>query len=88
QLWTALASIDSPDLYLHIDLDSLDPSVLRANHFATERGLILHTVHDAIDAIRANKRVVGISFTAYDPEADTANQALPIVVDIINRSSA
>ncbi|HUP87763.1 MAG TPA: arginase family protein [Longimicrobiales bacterium] len=88
QLWTALASIDSPDLYLHIDLDSFDPSVLRANHFATDRGLTLHTVHDAIDAIRANKRVVGISFTAYDPEADAANQALPIVVDIINRISA
>jgi arginase len=85
ELWSALAAIPGETAYLHVDLDVMDPSVLRANHFAAPYGLSLHTLHDAIVTLKANKRIAALALTAYDPTADEANQALPLALDIITR---
>lgn len=85
ELWRALARLDTIDLYLHVDLDALDPSVLKANSFATRRGLSLHTLHDAIAAAQATRRIVGLALTAYDPDADVEQHGPAIALDIIAR---
>ena len=85
ELWLALGAIKAPDLYLHIDLDSLGPSLVVANSYATPRGLSQHTLHDVIETARLNKRIAALAITAYDPEADTDNNAIGIVAEIIIR---
>lgn len=61
---------DRPAAYLHIDLDSLDPSVGRANNFAAPGGFGLDGLLDAVDRIADQATLAGVALTAYDPEAD------------------
>ena len=83
ELWAALAQINAPELYLHIDLDALDPTVLIANEFATPRGLTEHTLQDVIATARSNKKIAALAITAYDPSADRANAGQDIVANIL-----
>ena len=85
ELWSALARIAAPNVYLHIDLDALDPAMLHANEFAAPRGLSLHTLHDVIAAAHANGGIGAAAFSAYDPAADHSNAAPGIVADLILR---
>jgi arginase len=61
---------DPSNLYLHVDLDSLDPSVGQANEFSAPDGLSLDRVlalqREAVEAFD----VVCASVTAYDPDFD------------------
>lgn len=59
-----------PRVYLHIDLDSLDPSEGRANRYAAEGGLSLAQLEQAIELVFARFEVVAAALTAYDPEVD------------------
>ena len=59
-----------PRVYLHIDLDSLDPSEGRANRYAAEGGLSLAQLVQAIELVFARFEVVAAALTAYDPEVD------------------
>lgn len=82
QLATALTRLRRDELYLHIDLDALDPSTLTANSFATAGGLSVETLRACIRVAHA-KRFSAVAVTAYDPSADTANAAPAIVVELI-----
>ncbi|HYR12401.1 MAG TPA: arginase family protein, partial [Longimicrobium sp.] len=53
-------------VYLHIDLDVLDPSAGRANSFATPGGLLLPQVLELIDTIRGRLQIGAVALTAYD----------------------
>ena len=57
-------------VYLHVDLDSLDPSEGRANRFAAEGGLSLGQLEEAIELVFARFEVAAAALTAYDPEVD------------------
>lgn len=57
-------------LYLHIDLDVLDPGEGRANAFAAPDGLRLAQVLELIAAARARFRLGAVALTAYDPAYD------------------
>jgi len=59
-----------PRVYLHVDLDSLDPSEGRANRFAADGGLSLAQLEEAIELVFARFEVVAAALTAYDPEVD------------------
>jgi arginase len=59
-----------PRVYLHIDLDALDPSEGRANRYAAEGGLSLRQLEDAIDLVFGSLEVAAAAVTAYDPEVD------------------
>jgi arginase len=59
-----------PRVYLHIDLDALDPSEGRANRFAAEGGLSLRQLEGAIDLVVTRFEVAAAAITAYDPEVD------------------
>jgi arginase len=62
---------DPSRLYLHVDLDSLDPSVGRANEFAAPDGLPLERVlmlqREAVEAFEP----VCAAVTAYNPDFDS-----------------
>jgi arginase family enzyme len=55
--------------YLHLDLDSLDPSHGRANEYAACDGLDLETVKRLIDQVTATFDVPIAAVTAYNPRS-------------------
>jgi arginase family enzyme len=69
---------DGP-VYVHLDCDGLDPSVINAQ-FPVPGGLALDEVRDALAALAADGRLVGIEVTALeDPaQAGTIADLLPI----------
>ena len=57
-------------VYLHIDLDVLDPSEGRANAFAADQGLSVREVLYVIQRIRRRFAIAAVALTAYDPSCD------------------
>lgn len=57
-------------VYLHIDLDVLDPSEGRVNSFSTDEGLLLADVLRVIEMIRGRLTIGAVALTAYDPAFD------------------
>jgi arginase len=57
-------------VYVHIDLDVLDPSVGRANRYAAPDGLVPAELTAAIDAIAKRFEIAAAAFTAYEPAGD------------------
>jgi arginase len=64
------------DVYLHIDLDVLDPGVGWVNRFATPGGFTVDGLLAAIDLITANARLAAAALTAYDPSFDGSDEVL------------
>lgn len=56
--------------YLHVDLDVLDPSVGRANHFAAPGGMSLEGLLSAVEAVGRRLPVAAAGMASYDPAAD------------------
>ncbi|MGQ0561769.1 MAG: arginase family protein [Gemmatimonadota bacterium] len=83
QVASALAAVKPPELYLHIDLDALDPSVLIANSYATEGGLDMDTLGECLATAGKAKRIAAVAFTAFDPSADVMNAGVGVVVNIL-----
>ncbi|MBW3655646.1 MAG: arginase family protein, partial [Gemmatimonadetes bacterium] len=57
-------------VYLHIDLDVLDPSVARANPYAAEGGLSLAQAGAMVHTVGTRFDLGAIALTAYDPDCD------------------
>lgn len=57
-------------VYLHIDLDVLDPAEGTANVFATPHGLLLPQVLQVIEMMRRGLDIAAVALTAYDPTCD------------------
>lgn len=64
-------------VYLHIDLDVLDPSVARANTYAAEGGLSLAQAEAVVHAVGARFELGAIALTAYDPPCDPEGRVPP-----------
>jgi arginase len=62
-------------VYLHIDLDSLDPSEGIANQYSAPGGLSAARLAAAIADVFERFQVVGASITAYNPDSDTDGRA-------------
>ena len=65
---TSFASIKS--VYLHIDLDVLDPAFVKVNSFNTSGGILPKELLDVVSAIKKKYEVCAVAFTAYDPSFD------------------
>jgi arginase len=65
------------DVYLHLDLDALDPSEGRANPFAVDGGLSAAEVERVVRAVGERLRIRAASLTAYDPAADPEGRIPP-----------
>ena len=64
-------------VYLHIDLDVLDPSKGRANRFAADGGLTVAELVGAIELAFERLHVRAAAITAYDPALDWDGRKAP-----------
>jgi arginase len=67
-------------VYLHVDLDVLDPKVATGNQWTPPNGIILECLLDAIAGIHKHTEVVALGIASYDPEADRDRRALAAAV--------
>jgi arginase len=65
-------------VYLHIDLDSLEPSEAKASLYTAPGGLSVAQLVEAIGAVAARFDVLATSFSAWDPDVD---QRMPDIVE-------
>ena len=61
-------------VYLHVDLDVLDPSEGRANEYAAPRGMSLSDLEEAIRLVGSRFEITGAAMTAYDPTCDPSGK--------------
>jgi arginase len=67
-------------VWLHVDLDVLDQSVMPAVDSPGSPGLDYLQLTELVDALCASGRIIGTNFTIYDPERDPeARYAGPLV---------
>jgi arginase family enzyme len=71
-------------VYLHIDLDVLDPAYLRVNTYSTEGGLLPEDLFKMIEKIKAKYSISAIAFTAYDPSMDREGLIPTLVNQVID----
>jgi arginase len=72
----------APRVYLHVDLDSLDPSEGRANQFAAPGGLSLAELRTALDLVSERFDVRAAAVTAYDPAVDEGGRMGRTAVEV------
>jgi arginase len=72
------------NLYLHVDLDVLDPSEGNANSYAKANGLSLADLDSAIRSIIRTFHVRAMAVTAYDPAADTDGRICEAALSLIS----
>ena len=65
-------------VYLHVDLDVLDPSEGRANEYAAPGGLAATEVERIVTSVAERAPIRGAAVTAYDPAADP-EEAIPAI---------
>ncbi len=73
------------DVYVHLDLDVLDPSEGRANEYAAPGGLTADDVERLIEAVGQRFLIRGASVTAYDPIVDAERRIPPRAIRLTAR---
>lgn len=63
-------------IYLHFDLDVLDPEVAQANEFAPPNGLTVEQVEQAIVMIGERFKICASTIASYDPRFDEEGQTM------------
>lgn len=72
-------------IYLHFDLDVLDPEETPANEFAPPDGLTVEQVEESIQMIGERFGICACGIASYDPRCDDQNKTLEAGVTIIKR---
>jgi arginase len=72
-------------LYLHIDLDVLDPAEAPANAWSVGGGITVAQLEESIGWIRQRFPVGAAALTAYDPECDPEGRTLEAGLRILER---
>jgi arginase len=62
-------------VYLHLDMDALDPAVAPCNRFQTEGGLSLKQAAELVEMVGELFAIKAAAITAYDPEFDEEGRA-------------
>lgn len=70
-------------LYLHVDLDVLDPTSLRANPFAAPGGLSLDQLLEILRAALRLRPADALALTSYDPTADRAERGIEVARAVV-----
>jgi arginase len=71
-------------LYLHVDLDVLDPAEGTVNAFAAPDGLHLIQVLELIRAVRSRFHLDAVALTAYDPAFDADGRVSAAALTILH----
>lgn len=66
-------------VYVHLDLDVLDPSELHANRFNVPGGVSVAWLEEALTKVRQRHDIAAVGVTAYDPSYTRPATAAPIV---------
>jgi arginase len=72
-------------VYVHIDLDVLDPSVARANVLSVEDGLDVGQLEQALTAISSRFEIAAAALTAYDPSQDRESRVPEVATTLARR---
>jgi len=72
-----------PEVYLHIDADSLDPQVAPGVGYPVPGGLSLEDMEESIRAVFARFRVRAATLAVYDPDRDQDDKTLRAGLRII-----
>ena len=70
-------ALDGAPVFVHLDVDVLDPTVLAAVKFPTPGGLSAATLADLLGAVAEDCEVVGVEVTAFDAPEDPVEAAGP-----------
>ncbi len=70
-------------VYLHLDLDVLDPSEAVINRFAAPGGLLRTDLEAIVRLVGERRRIAAIAITALDPAADQLGRGAAIACAII-----
>jgi arginase len=70
-------------VYLHIDLDVLDPTEVKANVFAAPGGLSLPEAVEVVLEVGERFEIAAVSLTSYDPDHDQEDRGPRIVTELI-----
>jgi arginase len=70
-------------VYVHLDLDVLDPTEAQANSFPVPEGLTVAEVKKAIEAVKAQFRIAAGGLASYDPSCDLDNRALNASLELL-----
>jgi arginase len=60
-------------VYIHFDLDVLDPSEARWNQWTPPDGLTVGQIEEAVETLAGGPGIAGIGFASYDPAIDPEN---------------
>ena len=71
------------DLYLHVDIDVLDPEVAPANAYQPDGGLQLEELREALEMIGDRFQVRAAALACYDPELDAAGKGLEAGLEVL-----
>jgi arginase len=70
-------------LYLHVDLDVLDPQEAKVNIYSAPGGLTADQLEAQVGSLMGSGRVRAVSLTAYDPAVDTEDRVPPIAIRLL-----
>ena len=72
-------------VYVHIDLDVIDPAVAHANVLTVAGGLDTEQLEQGLDAISSRFEIAAAALTAYDPSQDREHRVPEIAARLARR---
>jgi arginase len=69
-------------IYVHVDLDVLDPSVARSNQWTPPDGISLEVLVRSIKDVKSHAEIAALGIASYDPEVDRDGKALAAAVAV------
>ncbi len=84
----ALAGIAADTVWVHLDVDVLDPSVMPAVDSPDPGGLEPAELVAALVPLLADPRTVGIDVAIYDPDLDEDGVGAALIVDVLTEAMA
>ena len=73
------------DVYLHIDIDILDPQEVQGVDYRTPNGVFSNEVKDIVKAISEVLQIKAVGFAAYNPNHDDDNKTRDVIISLITK---
>lgn len=71
------------EIYLHFDIDALDPIEAPGVNFRCKNGLFVEEAEQAIQMVRRYFEIKAVNFTAYNPRYDNNNKTLRVGLNLM-----